>query len=323
MNNCIRDAYIDDVDFDSMGGATTICIFAVGYESRSIHLYENKFKGKFSKYICLHFGDADKYEVAQSNIKLITDDDIVPIEITYSDNLGVTKLIQQELTDFIDNGDRICVHVDYSSMPRGWYTRLPVAINSCLRTCDESFFWYAHGQYEDNVEYYPSAGIDQISVYKGIATLRPVNNRTHVLGLGYDCVRSQAIFSVLDPSYLVVCYTHPAHDASSIAGNVKKENQELFATAAYSFALPIEDFTFSLSKLCETANELIESGDVIFVPDGPKPLIMATSLVPDILNKKGIICFHVNRLDGCYQAVDVVPTGEVTGFSFKGELRAE
>ena len=69
-----------------------------------------------------------------------------------------------------------------------------------------------------------------------------------------------------------------------------------------------------VSKLCDTANELLPVGDVILIPDGPKPLIFALSLVPDLVGKQGITCLHIARNNDYFESVDVTPTGKVCGF---------
>lgn len=69
------------------------------------------------------------------------------------------------------------------------------------------------------------------------------------------------------------------------------------------------------SKLCEIAIEYSGDKSVIFVPDGPKPLIFAMSLVPLYLDKEGISCIHIYRNVQIKEYVDVTPTDEILGFS--------
>lgn len=61
-------------------------------------------------------------------------------------------------------------------------------------------------------------------------------------------------------------------------------------------------------------------GDIVIVPDGPKPLILAASLIPMRMGVPGVLCFHVTRRKGQnYQPVDVKPIGEPFGLSFVGK----
>jgi hypothetical protein len=60
-------------------------------------------------------------------------------------------------------------------------------------------------------------------------------------------------------------------------------------------------------------------GDVILVPDGPKPLVLAASLVPEFLCKPGIVSFHVRRRKTEHlSTVDVSAAGDIYGFSVNG-----
>ena len=81
-------------------------------------------------------------------------------------------------------------------------------------------------------------------------------------------------------------------------------------------ALRLDDFSFMISKLRDLANELLSTGDVILVPDGPKPLIFAMSLIPDLLNKNGLTCLHISR-NSDFSVVDVTATGTINGFSIQ------
>lgn len=84
-----------------------------------------------------------------------------------------------------------------------------------------------------------------------------------------------------------------------------------------SLALHMEDFEFMVSKLCDTVNELLPVGEVILIPDGPKPLIFALSLVPDLVGKHGVTCLHISRNNENFEAVDVKPTGIIRGFEVR------
>ena len=101
----------------------------------------------------------------------------------------------------------IHVHVDYSSMPRSWYCTGLLRMGTVLRTVDTIHFWYTPGTYQEGD--YPSTGTADFKVFTGKASLDG-GARTHMIGLGFDPIRSQAILSVLDPQNLVCFYTDPA-----------------------------------------------------------------------------------------------------------------
>lgn len=147
----------------------------------------------------------------------------------------------------------------------------------------------------------------------GKASLLP-EKRTHIFGLGYDSVRTQGIISILDPEYIIVCEAHdPVRD--DIYKNVVDANKTLIDQAAMSVSLDLSDFSFIISKLRELTNELIPNSDVIFVPDGPKPLILAMSLIPELLKATGITCLHAIRDYSKFEPVNVTASGKIIGFS--------
>ena len=198
-------------------------------------------------------------------------------------------------------------------MPRRWYYKLPILLKKILRELDKVYFWYVAGKYPGNYKTYPSAGIDSFSVF-GKPSLRIGTKRTHIVGLSYDAVRTSALISILDPDSYITCNAYNKNN-SEINNNVRLANTRVISMANMEVSLQIDDFFFMISKLCEIVNEFLPLGDVILVPDGPKPLIFAMSLIPLLVDKVGVICLHVSRNKEFYSAVDVEPTEIVYGFS--------
>src|SRR5437773_3865958 len=147
------------------------------------------------------------------------------------------------LTERATAEQRIEVHIDYSCMPRRWYCPLPSFLEGALRQQDQMFFWYTPGLYPDSG--YPTAGTADFKVFSGRASLS-AQSRTHLFGLGFDRVRSQAIWSVLDPRNLVCFYADPAADPSYVE-RVRQDNQEALDAAAYTFTVPVDDFATTFS----------------------------------------------------------------------------
>lgn len=313
---------LDNVQFDisrydgNAGLKTLIC--AIGYEERSSFVLE-KLMSYFppESIICFFFDDYLKHEHSKRKYDELTTKGIMPVVLSYGNHVEFISVLERKLLPGLAADKVNTVHVDYSSMPRGWYCKMPYLFSINMRVNDQIYFWYTEGDYQIDGAGYPSAGINDFTVFSGIATLRPSNNRSHVFGLGYDPVRIQAICTVVDPNYLVVCYSHPSSD-KIIADRVRSLNEEIISSAAFSFSLPLEDFSFSVSKLREVSNELLAKGDVILIPNGPKPLILASSVIPDLVCKPGIVCLHTRRHSTGFTAVNVKPTGRIYGFTFRG-----
>ena len=111
-----------------------------------------------------------------------------------------------------------------------------------------------------------------------------------------------------------VCSAYYSNDVEM--GKILRHiNKKSIDQALSSHQFLIDDFSFMVAKLCEITNEYLAIGDVILVPDGPKPLIMAMSLVPQLLNKQGVICIHVSRNLSCYEFLNIQPTKTVLSFT--------
>lgn len=295
-------------------GEDDLYIFAIGYEHRSYHLYD-RLREKLSACNSIIFvlDDYKNYPHTARKVEELKNNGVEYVVERYSDSVDVQKRTVGLIRQHIEQDDAVTVHIDYSSMPRSWYCRLPSILESVLRKDDKIFFWYTEGEYPASYEKYPSAGIDSFSFYSGKPSLQIDKNRIHIVALSYDVIRTQAILSITDPSYLVACYAYNPKREGFLDG-LRQVNDLILSRAAMTLAMHMDNFEFMLSKLCETTNELLPVGDIILIPDGPKPLIFAMSLVPDIIKKNGVTCLHITRNNDYYEAVDATPSGGVDGF---------
>lgn len=306
---------IHNESFDSFSfNDTDIFIFSLGYEKRSYYIY-NKIQKKINSknVLALIFDDYKNYPHTAEQKDTIIKNNSAQVEIvSYNDSEKVSDII----TDFISDRDERRIHFDYSSMPRSWYCRIPNLLKKSLDNGKQLFFWYSEGKYPQSYDEFPSAGIHSFSLFSGIPDLSPTGRRSHILALGYDSIRTQAITSIIDPDILITCYTY-SMKRPEIKGKILKINKELLAKSTFDVAFRLEDFSFMVSKLCEIVYERIDTGSVIFVPDGPKPLIFAMSLVPNIIDKPGVTCMHMSRNNEHFTPLKVEPRGTVFGFSIK------
>ena len=289
--------------------ADDLFICAIGYEQRSTFIYE-KIKSNIKKdnTLLLIFEDYDKNtEISE----IIQDDKLQKEFFKYEDG----SKVQNVIIDFVKKKVKanVNIHLDYSSMPRKWYYELPVKIKEVCKKDTNIYFWYSKGIYEYADERYPSAGIDSYSSI-GKTSLRIEPKRLHVLGLSYDAIRTKALISILDPDAYVTCNAYDMK-RQDIEEKIRKLNKDIIEQGDNEVPLIIDDFSFMISKLCEIVNEYLPLGDVILVPDGPKPLIFAMALVPQILQKEGVICIFVSRNRQHYKPIKVSASGSVCGFS--------
>lgn len=295
----------------------TLFICAIGFEKRSSFLIE-KLKNKNlvdnNNTICFYFLD-HRNNVSNDNYKLLSRFCITPIDIDKNEHSEMLEIVKTRINELKEKFEKINIHVDYSSMPRNWYANLLLSSSKLTRENDNLFFWYSHGDYTNDIGHCSTAGADDFVIFSGKASIKP-RKRSHILGLGYDKIKSDAIRTVVDPSTLVICYTYPL-DNLKISHTIQAEHRMLFDSAAFSFSLPIENFNFIVNRIKEVVMDLREKGDVILIPDGPKPLILACSLIPTLIDRKGIICFHVKSHNENFIPENIKPTGMISGFSFK------
>lgn len=289
-----------------------------GYESRSITWMQetlSKFPPSESTfYLILGFDDYRQtlnrphndefYKRNNLSVLIPKDERKNPLDV-------VKEFVAARLSDIGETP--VEVHIDYSSMPRSWYCNLPFLLSTEVRAYDKLFFWYTPGGYPEAE--YPTAGIADFKVFSGMPSLNP-ERRYHFLGLGFDKIRSHAICSVLDPEYLVCFYASPGTRPDYVE-RVESDNKDILSEADQSFTVDMRDFAYAYSRIAGVVREFHQLGDVILVPDGPKPLILASSLVPMVLGHSGIVCFHVSRRRNQQsEPVNVDSVGPAFGFSF-------
>lgn len=292
-----------------------IFICAFGYEKRSLTIYYKMVEVLSPDHILVFvFDDYKNYNYISSEIDKVVDKSEIETKLVkYDSEIMIYNSIATFIRLKIQEDQELNVHIDYSSMPRRWYYKLPIQLRNMVGGINNIYFWYVVGKYPGDYEAYPSAGIDSFSVL-GKPSLRVAAKRMHVIGLSYDAVRTSAMISILDPDSYITCNAYNK-DNVEISKNVRLVNDRVISMASMEIILQIDDFSFMISKLCEVANEFLPLGDVIFVPDGPKPLIFAMSLVPLLIKKAGITCLHVSRNKEFYEAVNVQPTKVIFGFS--------
>ena len=254
----------------------------------------------------------EAYKDYNKYVKKLENEQITIKRVGYKEAMQACK----EIIRFLKSTNAtINVFIDYSSMPRTWYSRLPMELNKSVSAPIQ--FLYVLGEYPGDYSTYPSAGIESYSSI-GIPSLQD-KKRLHVIGVGYDIVRTEALVSILDPEMYTVCSAYYSHDIE-MRRKLRNINKKSIDQAISSHQFLIDDFSFMVAKLCEITNEYLAIGDVILVPDGPKPLIMAMSLIPQLLNKKGVVCIHVSRNIKCYEFLDILPTETVLSFSISDKM---
>lgn len=293
---------------------TSLFVCAIGYESRSYHIFDklSNFLRKDNTLI-LAIDDYSSYPSSAHKVSEITSRGFQLEVVKYEDFAKVQELIVSRVKSLLSKLDAISIDIDYSSMPRGWYCKLPELFSCLLREADCARFWYSEGIYPPDPRELQTAGIESYHLFSGKPTLQTQKRRTHIIGLSYDSVRTQGLISILDPEYIVTCNAYNPR-RPEIISNVESVNATILDQAALRISFHVNDVEFMVSKMIETVRDFCSDSDVIIVPDGPKPLIFVMSMIPWLINKVGITCLHVVRNSNQFNRQDIPPTGDIIGF---------
>lgn len=292
-----------------------------GYESRASYWAERVLPTvkPNSECACRVFGFTDRKTDGSrpKNDQFFADAGFKPVEFPSDEECDIGATLTNDIAIMQKSAPRseVEVHIDYSSMPRRWYCSLFRAAQKQLRKRDSLFMWYTGGIYDG--EEFPTAGVSDISLFCGQPTITP-KVRTHIFGLGFDRIRASAIFRVLDPQNLVCFYGEPGVRHEYVK-RVREDNRDILAAARYEFSVPVSNFPEAFSKIADITRDFARIGDVILVPDGPKPLVLASSLVPQFFEQRGIVSLHVRRRkDQETPGLDIRASGSIYGFSVSG-----
>ncbi len=233
----------------------------------------------------------------------------------YDGDDSFQQIIVESIIEIQKKKDEVNVVIDYSSMPRGWYCGIPKNVDKVLRKNDKITFLYSEGKYDKKLAVYQSAGIEAYRVYDGKASLYAGRSRIHMLGVGYDGRRTLGVLSVTDPQYYVVIDAYDP-EYPEVYENVLAANTSVIEHAPMTLSLYVSDMEFIVAKVKGLINEFLSFGnnDVILVPDGPKPLIFAMSIMPWLFNTDGVTCLHVKRNNSNLKRNNVKANGKVIGF---------
>lgn len=288
-----------------------ILICAMGYEQRSTYIYSRN----------EHTRNSHNTLVFQSSstecTKSIESKEIDVDDCGYEEVERCQNRILQFCNANLDAKKEVSIYIDYSFMPRSWYCSLPKFLCENLSNPFKLFFIYTAGDYPSGPPDYPSAGIDSFTVFSGISLPAVDIKRYHIMGLGYDCKRTETVKAIVEPDLLIACYAYNPQNPG-IKSNVYKMNKDTIDNALLSMALPLNNFSGMCDKLRNLVYEqLSKNSQIILIPDGPKPLIMAMSLVPDIIGLPGVTCLHISHNQSHYSKAEVLPRkDEIYGFQF-------
>ncbi len=308
---------ISDFDFTKIADTFSksdkliLFVFSCGYEKRSMaqFLYLQDKAGAYDiNYLCFSFTSFKQSASRPENDEILSNYSIDPIELEPTDWEGAWGHLYDYLHNKLDGEAQI--YIDYSSMPRNWYCMLAkkLILGELGQTAS---LVYSHGKYFDSQ--YPCVGYGEFHKFSGrpeITSTKEVN----IFGLGFDSIRTHGVWTFLDPQIsIAVIARSPNNDEH--CERVRRENPEILSASSAVHEVDINKFGDMLATLIDISRKHQGFGDVALVPDGPKPMVIAMSLVPYYLDEKGFYCWHVGHVKPeDYEPIDIECSGEFFGF---------
>jgi len=300
--------HVSDLDLGvALGTAYDIGLFASGYETRANSLATRFSLEQFAEPLVFGFKESNAVPQRQRNDEFYRNKWSIEPEILSAEAPGA---IAGALQGKVNTGaDEVRIFLDISSMSRSWYAD---AINWARFSPGPSRiildFGYQSGIYPD---VYPSRTVAETTTLSGFEGQSDVRLQTvAIMGLGYDPVTPHAVLEDLQPDLkyaFLARGTSPAALALALSLN-KATLDEIDGDVVILPLMSIQEAYRSLGEM-----SLPHAGirNVVFVPLGPKPHVLASLLVA--AKNEEITCLHVKGSHVAF--TDVLPAFEVTACS--------
>ena len=320
MNNNIKRIQFTNAQCSLLNGRIDLFVACIGYEERSCYIYK-KIKSKLdsSSLLLLSVNDYERFPHSKDLIDEERERNVECCIVPYNDAESVQERIVKRVQKVISCCDDARIHIDYSSMPRNWYCKLPELLNPYLTQNSIVYFWYSEGVYPLFDDEYPTAGIKSYVLYSGKPSLLD-RKCTHFIGVGYDSIRTRGIITLLNPESVITCAANNP-ERSDVIKRVEAVNKEIMNESYMNLSLNITDIEYMIAKLKGIVNEVftIAQSDIVMVPDGPKPLIFVMSMIPWLTGKTGICCLHIVRNDSIFKPYNIIARGQNDCSTFSDE----
>ncbi|WP_162556245.1 hypothetical protein [Pseudomonas sp. 31-12] len=285
--------YLDvtDISFNEVEGASyDLAIFACGYEERSV-FFPGMRSSKFGKVLLLGFSSSSTNEVFLLNKEFYRQNfSLSPIFLEYNDLNQIFKCLLGAFSEIeISEGKTVRIVVDYSSMPRLWYSEILNFIK-CFDfgvpvACD---FVYSVGEHSS------SNVISQLSepiVLPGCEAVSAYNRETiGIFSLGFSEGGPICLHHKIEPdrTFSLVARPGALDDYTDKTLSINKFFLDNFSNGTVFSPLT------SVQQCYDTIREIfypyINSAVVVIVPFGPKPHALASIVAA--MNYPEVTCLY-------------------------------
>ncbi len=268
-----------------------LALFASGFEGRSRFVAESARPNAICSRVILFAEDTHTLSRPSNDAFFSRSFGLEALIVSASGERDAILTALRSLVSTADPKEVLRIFVDYSAMTRTWYGAVLSYFRHLARERPvEIDFVYAHGKYQG--DFGPMA-VTEIVAQPGFAGLSSGMRETVALfGLGLDKYASLAVFDRIEPDISHYFIARPSDRDGLTEEKVRLENAELIAQMSdASLLLPLEDVGETFRLLCERVNALDRRKQIVIVPMGPKPHVLASLLVT--LRVPRVACLHV------------------------------
>ena len=280
-----------------------IAIFASGYEKRCTHLPKLIKNRLVDIPIVLGFSEHNNNPQRRINDKFYYRKWSKKINIISGETINQLYLVIKNL---IINKEKIKILVDYSSMTRLWVAgllnRFRFLNNYTNVTID---FCYSVGEHKEKLE---PMTVDSILAIPGFEGQLDRNSKSVVIfGLGFDSVATFHVFDCLEPDITFMFLASPAAFPDYPERAMRYNKYLIDNYSKCTLKLPLSSVETTFRYLGEIITSYYDNSNVILVPMGPKPHVLACILI--CMKFVKMICLRVSGKRSQIENVDT--TGSI------------
>lgn len=286
--NVIDISYADVSD-----GVYDLAIFSCGYEERSVY-FAGLNAAKFKKIVVLGFADSVDNPTYRSNEDFyISRLGVKPDVINYLDSSAIFNIMARELKTLSSVGlNSIKILVDYSSMPRIWYSEIINFIKCSVGIGDVLIdFVYSIGEHEGaNV----SSQLTDPIVLPGCEAVSAYNRETiGIFSLGFGEGGPICLHHKIEPDKTYALIARPGALEDYTEKTLK--NNDFFIRNFVDGVVhaPLASVQISYDTIREIFYPYRESAVIVVVPFGPKPHALASILAA--INYPEVTCLYSSQ----------------------------
>lgn len=199
--------------------------------------------------------------------------------------------------------------IDYSVMTRSWYGMILTWLRYGARDDTvEADFVYSHGQYLSQFEPLHIESVAAIPGFEGYCA--GSRSTAAVFGLGYDKYAVLALYELIEPDSVVCFLAQESRDDDRTKRAIQENSEIIRLSRRDPLRVPLSNVSEIYRLLYEAMTSIPTDCEIVAVPMGPKPHVLATLLIAQAIPR--VTCLHASGYR--HHPVEVHATGEVSAW---------